>query len=103
MIVNASITRTWRPDGGLLPELRRRRRVVIVEVLVDGYEEDRFEVGSSAVLRAALRPLEAHLPADCGMVRLIGIEQRWFPLGLGRTSCQTELPSREAALAFLAG
>lgn len=81
--------------------LRRQRRSVLACVLVDGRVVDEFSVSSPQTLRAALRPIYAHLPSH-GEVRLVGVEESSLPLGIARTRSETSLGDLPGALAFLA-
>ncbi|MHB1135013.1 MAG: hypothetical protein ACYC4L_21795 [Chloroflexota bacterium] len=87
--------------GTSLPSLRRLRRAVLVKVLESGREVDSFEMASPQSLRAALRPIIAHLDADHA-VRYQAIEEHWLPLGLDHTRHQADLAGLDAALQFLA-
>jgi len=81
----------------------RRSRAVKVQVLVDGQEQDGFEVSSPQVLRETYRRLSACLPWDGASVRFLGIEEKSLPLGFSRQQVEVSLPNVEAALAFLRG
>ncbi|MHB1004238.1 MAG: hypothetical protein ACYC3S_01185 [Chloroflexota bacterium] len=82
--------------------LRRQRRSVRVRVTARGHEVDVFEVSEPRTLRAALRPVYAHLPAGDGAVVFEGLQEQWLPFGLARTCREDELDGLADALHFLA-
>ena len=85
-----------------LSGLRRQRRAVLVRVTAHGHEVDAFDVSEPQTLRAALRPIYAHLPARDGDVRFTAVEEEWLPLGLNRVHREVDLRGLEDALNFLA-
>jgi hypothetical protein len=92
----------FRPRGGALPQLRRQRRTIEVRVISGGHEVDSFAVSERQTLRAAVRPILAHLPAADADVQFKAVEEEWLPLGLSRSRREADLPSLDDALLFLA-
>jgi len=85
-----------------LPPLRRQRRAVLVRVITWGHEVDAFEVSAPQTLRAALRPIYSHLPAQGTTVEFRAVEEDWLPLGIDRARHEAKLRGLDDALGFLA-
>lgn len=83
------------------PQMRHRARRVLVRVVADGHELDRFEASDPDVLVAALRPIYAHLPERGAAVRFRGIEEEELPLGIDRVRREVDLAGLGSALAYL--
>jgi hypothetical protein len=84
------------------PALRRQRRAVLVQVFLNGRVVDSFEATQPQTLRAALRPVYAHLPAGKGSVRFRAVDESWLPFGLRRARNEVELGGLPDALAYIA-
>lgn len=98
----SSDTAGARSGGNLVPlPLKRQRRAVLVRVVTHGHEVDSFLVSEPRTLRAAVRPIYAHLPADNAVVQFKGVEEEWLPLGIGKTRREAELKGLDDALRFL--
>jgi hypothetical protein len=87
-----------------LPErLLRKSRYVKVEVLDEGRVADDFQVSRAATLREAMAPVYRHLPAEGVAVRLVGIEDSWWPFGIHCEQRRVLLCCLPEAVSFLEG
>lgn len=92
-----------RPFSLFSHSLRRQRRLVDVSVRVGPHEVDSLETASPETLRAALRPIYAHLPAHDSTVSFVAVEEELLPFGLRRSRRAVDLPSLRAAMTYLTG
>ena len=76
-------------------------RSIRVRVIAGGHEVDSFEASGSDTLRAAIRPIYAHLPLLDASVQFSGVEEERGPLGFRRSRRMTDLSGPSAALAYL--
>ena len=84
-----------------LERLWRHSRSVDVRVIDWGREVDGFQASDPDTLRAELAPIYRHLPGTGALVRLLGVEEMWLPLGIGRIRWEVALDNEGGALSFL--
>jgi hypothetical protein len=89
--------------GTFLHSLRRQRRMVEVSVRVGPHEVDALQVATPETLRAALRPIYAHLPAHEASVSYVAVEEDSLPLGIRRSRRTASLPGLRSAMSYLTG
>lgn len=78
----------------------RHSRCVQVRVIDWGLEVDGFQASDPDTLRAGLAPIYRHLPRTGALVRLVGVEEMWLPLGIGRIRWEAGLNDLGSALSF---
>lgn len=92
-----------RPRAAFFGRLRRRSRLVRVEVLWWGLVADSFQASDPATLKTATTMIYKHLPETGGTVRIIGIERSGLPFGLAAERREIALDNLGSALCFLEG
>lgn len=98
--IEASAT---RPRSAFFDGMWRCSRSVQVDVLLWGLVADSFRLSDPHTLGDAMAPIYRHLPQEGVIVRLLGIEEAFLPLGIGRTTRQVVLCDLNEAHSFLDG